>query len=273
MRWLSRPLFRDPLLHFAAAGAAIFLLYSVRSGTPAAEHIIVTTETVQALIENRQRLLGRPISPDERRRVIQEYVNEEIMVREGYARGIEKHDSRVRQRLIEIMRFLLEEEPPEPSLDDLKTFLKAHEDVYRSDQTISFSHVFFEKNGKAVPDSNLLQRLCDGEDHRKFGSRFWLGSKMEQYSERELAQILGPEFVRAISHLPKGQWNGPIGSSLGLHFVRIDGSLPAQLPPFDSISSTLRTDWLHWKRGAMLDAKIDELRRRYQVEIQTGNEH
>ena len=267
MRWLWA---REPLVHFALAGGVIFCLNAARSSIASRQSIVVTPEIVEGLIKNRQTLLGRPVSSDEQRQLVEEYINEEVLIREGYARGIDKQDRLVQQRLLEIMRFLLEEEPPEPSPSDLQTFLQAHEPSYRIAEKLSFSQVFFPRNGEDSPDGDLLPRLRQGADYTKLGDRFWLGPKIENYSETDLTPLFGQEFVSAIRSLPLHQWSGPIESSQGVHFVRVDTKYPPRVPAFDSITSTLRTDWLNWKRGQALNQKVDDLRKHYRVEVKTG---
>jgi len=272
--WSWHALAREPLVHFAIAGGTIFLGSSVASRGPAGEKIVVTPETVQAMVRARQELLGRPVLDQERRDLVHAFVNNEILLREAYVRGIDKQDSVVHQRLLEVMRFVLGEEPPEPSAADLRSFLEAHRNLYEVPEALTFSQVFFPNGEEDTPQSRrsdaLLQRLRGGADYSKLGARFWLGSKIEHYPEPDLARVLGARFVDTVSALPVHQWNGPFNSTQGLHFVRVDVKDPPQLPPLQALAPTLRTDWLNWKRAEILDRKIDDLRKNYRIEI-SGN--
>ena len=153
---------REPIVHFAVAGGLIFLAYSIGSRGPASETILVTTELIQGQIQARQDLLGRAVSDRERSDLIRSQINDEILIREAYARGLDKQDRIVRQRLLEIMRFVLGEEPAEPSQADLRSFLEAHRAAYEIPEAVTFSHVFFPKGGKGRPSQDLLTRLKRG---------------------------------------------------------------------------------------------------------------
>src|SRR5919201_631794 len=116
---------REPLAQFALAGGLLFALSPVRSNPFARERIIVSADTVRQLVADRELLLGRPMSPDERRALVGGYIDDEILVREAYARGLDREDGAVRRRLLEVMRFVIGDEPPEPTPAQLREFLRA----------------------------------------------------------------------------------------------------------------------------------------------------
>jgi hypothetical protein len=263
---------RKPLAQFALAGGLLFGLSAIRSNPFAREPVAVSAETVRQLVADREQLLGRPISARERRELATRYVDDEILVREAYARGLDREDGAVRRRLLEVMRFVLGEEPPEPTAAQLREFLGANEAMYRTPPTISFSQVFFraDDEGAASAVAGVLRRLRAGADSDTFGDEFWLGRALDRYPIHDLEQLLGSEFTHALATMPLHQWAGPIRSTQGLHLVRVDGRFASELPPFDQLAPTLRTDWLSVQRDALLARKIDPLRTRYRIEIDAG---
>ena len=262
---------RETLVHFSIAGGVLFAIDAVRA-RPEADTIIVNPEIVEGLVREREELLGRPGSPRERPALIARYVSDEILLREAYARELYRRDGVVRKRLLELMRFLLLEEPDEPTESDLREYLRSHADVYSTPAAVTFSHVFYTAGeGAEVPDTGrLLSQLRDGGDFRRFGEPFWLGSVLEGYAEPQLAQVLGTEFARKVMDLPLHEWSGPIGSHRGIHFVRVDERVPPEMPAFSELVPTLRSDWLASKREERLAAKVNALRGHYRVRIDTG---
>jgi hypothetical protein len=260
---------REPLVHFALAGGLLFGLNAIKANPFAQPRIVVTADTVHRLVNQREQLLGRDVSSAEQRDLITRYIDDEILVQEAYARGLDRQDGAVRQRLLEVMRFIIGEEPPEPTTAELRAFLRQHEAVYRTPRTVSFSHVFLaaEGEGTAMSASNVIGRLRAGADFRMVGDDFWLGPSLDRYPETDLEQLLGREFVRALAAMPLHQWNGPISSTQGVHFVRVDGRFASELPSFEQLQPTLRDDWLTSEREVRLTRKIDPFRRRYRVEI------
>jgi hypothetical protein len=263
---------RETLVHFAIAGGLLFTVDAVRAARPEAATIIVTPEIIEGLVREREELLGRSPSPRERPALIARYVNDEILLHEAYARELYRRDGAVRKRLLELMRFLLLEEPEEPTESELLAYLRTHDEVYRSPAEVTFSHVYYPADeGTAVPDAgHLLSHLRAGGDFRRFGKPFWLGSVLERYAEPQLAQVLGTEFAQNVMDLPLHEWSGPIDSLRGIHFIRVEERRPPEMPAFSELLPTLRSDWLASKREERLVAKVDELRDQYRVMIETG---
>jgi peptidyl-prolyl cis-trans isomerase C len=257
---------RETFVHFVIAGAVLFAIDAVRASSDTAT-IIVTPEVVQGLMREREELLDRSASPDERSALVARYVDEEILLHEAYTRELYRRDGVVRRRLLELMRFLLLEEPAEPTARELRAYLGTHADVYRTPAAVTFSHVFYPADEDVgVPDAErLLSELRAGRDFRRCGKPFWLGSVVKRYPEPQLTQLLGAEFTQNVMDLPLHEWSGPIGSQRGIHFVRVEERRDPEMPPFRELLPMLRSDWLASKREERLAAKVDELRGRYRV--------
>ncbi len=96
-----RRFLREPLVHFLAIGAALFLLFSWRSGPggAASGRIVVTRARVAALTASFQLTWQRPPAPEELKGLIEGWVREEAAVREAAATGLDRDDPVVRRRL------------------------------------------------------------------------------------------------------------------------------------------------------------------------------
>jgi peptidyl-prolyl cis-trans isomerase C len=139
---------------------------------------------------------------------------------------------------------------------------------------VTFSHVYMSgRDGKALTDSNrVLEQLRRGADFRRMGEDFWLGRRLERYDQPQLLQFFGQGFTSRVLALPPGEWHGPIASTRGAHFVRVEERYPPTLPPFETLVSTLRGDWLASTRAASFEHRVEELRRRYQIKFESGVE-
>jgi hypothetical protein len=258
-------------LHFVVAGGLLFLLDALR--TPLHEDtILLTREIADGLARTREELTGKPVSQDERSAVIAAYIGDEILLREAYTRELHRRDGLVRKRLLELMRFLFVEEPQEPTEEDLRRYLAAHVDVYQTPAAVTLSQVYFSSDEEATSGDSLLNQLRAGIDFRRLGEPFWLGQRLEGYVEPQLVQFFGPDYARRIFELPLGQWSGPIRSTRGIHFVRVEERRPPELPTFEELMPVLKPDWLAARREELLQRKIDELRGKYRVEIEPGVE-
>jgi hypothetical protein len=116
---------REPLVHFVLGGGLIFLAYWL-CALPEPDAIVVSPQMARSLVQQRSRLLGRPLTAVERAGVVGEYVDEELLVREACKQGIDRADPPIRERLADKMRFLLGGEPLPPSRVQLEAYLKAN---------------------------------------------------------------------------------------------------------------------------------------------------
>ena len=107
MKLLQR-LLREPLLHFLAIGAAIFLIYAVVDdrSAPRADVIVVTPERIDQLAAGFRSVWKRLPTDDELDLLIEEHVREEVYYREALTLGLDRDDAVVRRRLRQKMEFL-----------------------------------------------------------------------------------------------------------------------------------------------------------------------
>ena len=91
-------LWREPLVHFLLGGAALFLLYSVVAEEPASrrDRIAVGEERVASLAATFQRTWLRAPTRAELKRLVQDFVDEEILYREALELGLDRNDLVVR---------------------------------------------------------------------------------------------------------------------------------------------------------------------------------
>ena len=107
---MLKKLLREPLLHFALLGAAIFIAAALVGGgeapEPERERILVTTSQIDRLRAAFGATRGREPTADELATLIDEHVREEALFREAIALGLERDDGAIRARLAQKMRFL-----------------------------------------------------------------------------------------------------------------------------------------------------------------------
>src|SRR3972149_10167203 len=91
-----RHFLREPLLQFAAAGGLLFLAHALWAPSDS-NRIVVTKELAEALATEREELLLRPLTNEERERVVSAFIDEEVLLREAYRQGVGRGDPRIRR--------------------------------------------------------------------------------------------------------------------------------------------------------------------------------
>lgn len=259
----TKHFFREPLLHFAAAGGLLFLAHALWA-PGGADRIVVTKELAEALAKEREELLLRPLTNEERERVVSEFIDEEVLLLEAYQQGLDRGDPRIRRWLIDKVEFTIDEEPPDPTPADLDRLFREKPERYMTPRAVSFDHVFY---ATGAPEA-ILFRLRAGADFARWGDEFWLGKSLNRFSELELSTTFGADFAARVLALPIDEWSGPIPSSRGVHFVRVREKHEPEPRSREEVDWTLREDWLRAKREESRRRKLEELRARYRIDRQ-----
>jgi hypothetical protein len=273
-------LVREPLVHFLAAAAAIFALYSWMNpsqGKGEQSRIVITTAKVEQLAGLFTMTWQRPPTPDEVKGLIDDYVKEEILVREAIALGIDKNDAVVRRRLRMKMEFLADvaADATQPTDAELAAYLAANPDKFRVEPMTSFQHVFLspQRRGDNIKDDAdvIYRNLASNRDIdiSRLGDPTLLPSDVPPTSRRTIGQVFGQAFADDLQKPEIGKWAEPIASTFGLHVVRIIERSEGRLPELSDVRDTVAREWSHERRKQAERARFDALLKTYVVVMDT----
>ncbi|MEI8359969.1 MAG: peptidyl-prolyl cis-trans isomerase, partial [Deltaproteobacteria bacterium] len=147
-----RRLLHEPLFHFLVVGGLAAALFGDRGGAP--RRIDMDEGLRRGLRQDFQRRTGAPPTAQEESALLRRWVDEEILVREAQALGLDRGDVVVRRRLLQKMEFLAEESRPLPEPDEatLRAHLESHPERWQVAPGVRFTHVFVgrERHGDAT---------------------------------------------------------------------------------------------------------------------------
>jgi hypothetical protein len=268
---------KEPLLHFALAGAALFGAYawmnraadSANAGK--AQQIRIAAGDVQWLSENWTTQWRRPPTQEELRGLITDYVNELLLAREARALGLEDNDVIVRRRLAQKLTFLIEDtlRRAEPSETELQQFYQANAGRYRSDARISFRHVYFspQRRADARSDATDALRLLIAQGGAlpsgELGDRLLVEAELHDETGQSISGAFGPDFARTVFSLEPGVWSGLIESGYGLHLVRVSALHDARLRPLSEVRERVVAEWRREQEKSAKERYLGELRKKY----------
>jgi PPIC-type PPIASE domain len=254
-------------VHFLALAALLFAAYALLE-PPGENRIVIDRAAIDRVVAEQETVLARPLSEEERTAAIQSLIDQEVLLREAYRRGLDQ-DAVVQRHLVQKMRLVLGEDQAEPTEAELRAFLESNRERYRTPPTVTLREVFYA-DPRAVP-ADLLERLRAGAEPDDIGDGpDMLGPTPTRYGLRDLIGPMGPEVARRIFELPAGAWDGPFASDRGVHFVRVLERHPAGLPPFEEIAGSLRQDWFFARQEEAVAARLRELRAGYRIVVEDG---
>jgi hypothetical protein len=209
--------------------------------------------------------------------LIDDAIREEIFYREAKALGLDQDDTIVRRRLRQKLEFVSEDvvPVPEPTDEQLRDYLQAHPEKFRSEARYSLSQVYLDpqRHGQRLAadiEALLaeLKRMGATADASKLGDAFLLEHRFHNVTASELARLFGAGFETALHAVPTGEWQGPVPSGYGVHLVFVDKRDGGQTTSLEQVRSEVRRQWIHEQREQANERFYADLRKRYAVTVE-----
>ncbi|MFP5329099.1 MAG: peptidyl-prolyl cis-trans isomerase [Alphaproteobacteria bacterium] len=268
---------REPLVHFLLLGALLFALFDGLGGNRGLDsrRIVIDDAVVGDIFRQYAAAWQRPPTAAEMRGLLDNYVQEEVLYREGVALGLLDGDPVVRRRVRQKMDVLAEESladaPPTDAM--LQRWLDSHADRYAVPPLLSFEQVMFDPvklgPGTGGTIKSARSRLAQGADPSSIGEQTLLPAALSQAPKDQIARDFGDEFALALARLPAGKWEGPLASGFGLHLVRINERVPGRKPALDEVRRDVARDFENDRRKRAAEAFYQDLLRDYRVIVKS----
>jgi len=260
---------REPFLHFVLLSVLIFAADAVlRNRTTEVGEIVVTAGRIENLAALFARTWQRPPTDAELQALIDGYVLEEALFREGIALGVDQGDSVIRRRVRQKMDLLADDlaiagDVPEV---ELEAFYSDHKESYAEPARYDFQQVFFstERRGDSLA-ADVARVLTDLQSGNATGDLQFLGDpsllelRYEDYSAEAISSVFGQSFASSLASAPTGKWTGPVESSYGQHVVFVEARSPERVLPLSAVRDVVERDWRY--------ARSEDTRRRFYEEV------
>ena len=267
-----RSLVRAPLLHFFLIGLGLFFLYGrVSPGDSESRRIVVSQSQVDDLVRQYGATWNRSPTPSELSGLVDAFVRDEIIYREGLSMGLDRDDAVIKRRIRQKYDLIAEEEGARlaPIDADLKAYLKAKPGKFVRPAIVSFEQIYFEP-ASSSPEavSAVKASLAARADPTAFGQPSILPRNLKNVSLDLVARDFGDNFASAVGVAPVGRWVGPMASGLGVHLVRVSARSAPILPPLDEVRSAVTREWESDRRTRAREAEYRKLRDEYDVVVE-----
>jgi len=270
-----RRLLQEPILHFLLIGIALFVVY----GTVAAPNrtdarIVVSERMVDEMAREHEARWARKPSEQELAGLVDAYVRDEILYREGLKLGLDRDDAQIKRRVRQKFEVISEEQSARgaPSDAELNAYMTANVDRFLVPATVSFEQILVDSSESPadVERAAAVARaaLVRGADPEKLGRPSMLPSRVASAAQDRVARDFGERFAQRVQSATLGEWSGPIASSFGMHLVHVAARSPAALPKLDSIRPIVAREWENDRRTSARTDSYQQLRGNYTVVIE-----
>jgi len=270
-----RKLLGEPTLHFLLIGIFLFAAYRWMAPGDSAGRIVITQGVVDDLVTQYVAARGREPSSTELTHLIESYVRDEILYREGVKLGLERDDIVVKRRVRQKIEMIAEEDASTraPTDADLSAYLVANQARFVQPAILTFEQVFLGESTSGARVVQVVARtreaLRKGTDPRELGERTLLPHRMTRTPADLVARDFGDAFAAALEKVPVGEWAGPIDSSFGAHYVRVSDRTPALSPQLTAVRDQVVREWENERRQRARHDAYTKMRGEYQVSIET----
>jgi hypothetical protein len=273
-RALSLAAFRrvaeQPFVHFTLLGALVFVAHRLLTGTPEPPSIEVSAAKQRELGKLFEQRQLRAPNEAERKQLIQRYVEDEALFREGLRLSLVETDPALRGQLIARVRGLLQSElePRPPAENELVRYYEEHRADYAIPETIGFREHWIHRGPEAGSDARrMLQALVAGKEP---DAELPAATDHVGRSEAQLHSLYGEEVARELWRLPRDRWH-ELRSERGIHLFFVDRHTAASQPAFAEVRDRVREAYLEDQVARAFRSSVARLTSQWQVKVQGGS--
>jgi hypothetical protein len=267
----SRPFWRQPLVHFLLAALAIFVLDKVRGGEAQPDRglIVVTGAQIDRMSTMWEQSWDRPPARHELNNIVADYIEEEVYNREARALGLDTDDPVIRRYIRQKMELLTQGSivVPEPGDGELAAFFEANASSYQSPPRLDFQQIYLGPELTADPASQL-RAIRSGLKLENLPDQTRIASQMKDADQFGISRVFGGSFYDALASQRVAEWQGPVASALGFHFVKVSRREPGVTAPLSDVREAVLADWQAAKRLELERAAFERLKARYEIRLE-----
>ena len=282
--------FKEPLVQFLLGGFILYLLLVFTGPEDDVDDSVIVVDDAalltflqfqdKAFDEAQALQILNSLDADGRARLVEDYVRDEVMVREAFAMGLDQNDDVIRQRLIQKMDFLFQgfvDDAAVPGEQEQQSYFATHQDRYQQPAKATFTHVFFNSRNRerelAKADAEALLATLNAEDvpfedAGQYGDRFFFLRNYVDRSEQLITDHFGADMAAEIlAAKPGTEWVGPFSSRFGEHLVMLRSSIPARGLTFEEANDRVLEDMRIERRDDARRQAYEDRAGNYSVEI------
>ena len=266
-------LIREPLLHFLAIGALLFGVYAwINRGATAPDEIVVSRGQIEALRAQFGRTWQREPTAAELDGLIDGWIRDEVLYREGRALGFDTDDPVIRRRVAQKVEFLADElTPVAPTDADLQAWLDSHAEDYRIEPRFTFEQIYFDpsRRRERLDADVAAARRALSAGRSVSGDATLLPRTLDDAPLADVVRTFGAEFAEALDDLIVDTWSAPIGSGYGVHLVRLTTRDDGRAATLEEARAAVERDLLHEQTQQGRQRFYAALLDKYVVRIET----
>ncbi len=268
----------EPFLHFLLIGLAIFLSSFYISKKREIHTIIIDKSVLAKLTLAWETQFGRTPNNKELKMALDDYIKQEVLVREAQQLGLNQDDEIIKRRLQQKMAFILKDNiiVPDPDSSTLESYYKRNAHKFTEAPKVSFSHIYFNTdNGTIEKAKERAESVLHNMEGKavlprapQLGDHFMLLYDYDNIDKTEAQGLFGDsQFTDSLFAIKENKWCGPFLSGYGLHLLYVNKKLNNTIPPLKEIRDKVIDSYKNDKLNQMDNDAMVKLIEKYNVEL------
>ena len=261
--WQHR-LVREPLAHFIVFGALIFAadqaLLAAR-GNP--QDIVVPQAVYQEARDTFVSGMKRQPTPTEVQILVDRWVDNEVLYREGVTLGLDKGDPAMRDRVIFKALSVAQAGLVMPKIDEagLRSWFETRRERYDVPARFDFEEAVL---GAGDVSADRLQKFATALNAQQAPDAEGSLRIFKDRPRPNLVKSYGEAFANALNKQVIGSWQ-TVQSQDGLRVVRLTAMTPGQSVSFDTIKEQVYKDWKEDTSSQLTKNAIREMAKKFRI--------
>ena len=251
---------------FFLIGLLLFALDYIFNTDDDSNVIYISDQEALSLISSWKNQVGRDPSDVELVKIINNFIDEEILYREAIKLNLDKDDRIIKRRLAQKITFL-KKDSIKYSDQDLVNFYNANKIVYYVNDLYSFKHYYFSDNKDPIKRALDAKASLESKKINIISDPYIIGNEFSYSSKDEIIKNFGNEFFESFLYLSLGQWSEPIKSEFGYHLVYIESYSKGFQPTYEQVKNKVINDYLIKKKDEEVNRYLSDLKKDYEVII------
>jgi len=230
---------------------------------------------VDALASDRR----APLGEDDRRRVLDRLIEEELLVQHALSLGLARSDRRVRGDLVSAVlgSIVASSDGYEPEPEEVERFYREERDYFALPGRLRVAQIFV---GAEPRRAEALAQARAEEAVRRLRAGEPLEAVRGELGDPEIAPLpdaplpparlrgyLGPTALAAALELEPGEASPPVRSAQGYHVLQLREREAARVPPLPEVLAQVRAEMQRRAGDRALRERLDALRAGGDVQV------
>jgi hypothetical protein len=253
----------EPLIHFLILGVLLFGADALITKLKDSRRVIEVPGAVKSEAHDLF-VAGMHREPSEKdmKQILERWVDNEVLYREGIALGLDKGDQNIRERIIFKALSVTQAgiNLPASSPEQLESWYQARADRYALDDRFNF----FEAVVAGPSSAEQLKQFAavlNGKGSSDVESSLRI---FKDRPRKSIIEAYGDKFTADLAALQPGMWTVLISKS-GPHLVQLGQIYKGEAVNYSDISERVLADWQQETMAQLTSQAIRELGKKYRV--------